>query len=791
MTEPCEYTEESRVRTLSKIRRVKKALCQGRAPEAAAFLEEIEAETLRPEEEALCKTYQKRALLDSERLQLERKLLENEEHGAWPRVRDNLADLRALARFEEQLLAKREEAIMRRIVRQHSLRYLDLAGSVLHMGDCDYYYLRDGCPTWLLADGKTVALPTVLDRWAIVRLLDCVSARGKGAIVFRVEEDFEFMDFMVWEDSFWLAGKRGEVYAVTPDGANFQVAYPPCPHLRAQDTVVGGVLAPPDHLWLRVSTPQDKFSRVIVLDLKQRTLCELGEGVSLSRNFSDGSLRIFRAAQPSALAINKNRLARQEILPNSADMDDIPDSSIPSPRVFIHGPDGRQLSLPGSAGLGDSRDLFRAYSTFHKKIREKINGRGDSPLATDGEGNGEIEVDHSSDAGIYNCLSSPGLAVSKGAGCVFSHQLDNDNNRHLRALSLPPNEVNEKWRVDGVAPLIFVSDYRGERVRALFVNDGRGVTVAALESRKPASWPRQRPAAPGLRLDLGALTCFWTPEDKDALISAWCAKLQKQTPTEQQVTFARLLAVKDLNQLMAFYSAILRTHLLKRFPNAYWEIAKIDPKYPDIVVGLSSYYARIDRIAESLKVIEKFDFTAVPAEQAEHIYHLLGVARLRQGDISGAVQAWREGLERCGDTGDGCRLGELARSVEEAWPGSGDAGPEEELANYAWLLQVMEQADNYLRAGEGDKVLALLDCERHWFIATRHSVARLVQACLLREPTGDAEQLQWLINLSYFVAHEDESRTIADPCLLPPRLRLPPQRLKEWHEKARQWLERA
>ncbi len=290
--------EERRALSLAKIRQVKETLRQGRAPEAAALLPAIEVDNLQPEEEALLKTYRKRASIDSERLRLERELLENEENAAWPRVRETLVALRELARFEEQFLAKREQAINRRIVRQYRLRYLDLAGCSLHLGDTDYSRYREQCRPWLFAGDETVALPAVHGPWVIIRLLDGKSAVGKGAVVFRVEAGLELMDFMVWEGCFWLAGRRGEVFVVALNGSSLQAVYPSCNQLIEKEVVEAVLLAPPQHLWLQVRDPQFENGRAMVLDLKKRSLREIGEGINLQRLTGEDPLRIFRTQNP-------------------------------------------------------------------------------------------------------------------------------------------------------------------------------------------------------------------------------------------------------------------------------------------------------------------------------------------------------------------------------------------------------------------------------------------------------------------------------------------------------------
>lgn len=156
--------------------------------------------------------------------------------------------------------------------------------------------------------------------------------------------------------------------------------------------------------------------------------------------------------------------------------------------------------------------------------------------------------------------------------------------------------------------------------------------------------------------------------------------------------------------------------------------------------------------------------------------------------MAGAVQAWLAGRKY---PGQGlCDLSTLIAAIEPAAILLKGATPKTALSDLAWLIQTLPQADGHLRAGRGEEVRKLLYRNRHWQIATHHSHARLVQACLLREPRNGAEEFQWLLVMAFYEEMCSCRHRLIPSRPLPPAYRIDDTTMDALREEARKWLDR-
>jgi hypothetical protein len=308
--------------------------------------------------------------------------------------------------------------------------------------------------------------------------------------------------------------------------------------------------------------------------------------------------------------------------------------------------------------------------------------------------------------------------------------------------------------------------------------------VLPLSSEVPDVEPRQHPGR--LPMSDPVMICGRTRGQSGARRVAFMGMIEDHEETQRAAVVSRMARDHE-NDPDAIVDLAQAVDMIGHGDLADEVLSGARSRHPD---STSLRLERAGRAAdrrewtEVSRALEGGQPTDLEDHRARHYHHLLGIARLCQGDPEAACEAWRAGLVHDGEC-DLDSLQELADAMRSREV-SADPGAGGSLA--ARLAAVIRFADLALSRGDDVEVIAALD--RPWVRRAEdiQSTLRLAEAYLRHEGSDAAYRFDkrlCLATLCSMHEHADVRRSGFDLT----ELAWPPDRVDETVERAGAWLD--
>ncbi len=414
-------------------------------------------------------------------------------------------------------------------------------------------------------------------------------------------------------------------------------------------------------------------------------------------------------------------------------------------------------------------------------VRAEVTARG--TRLTSG-----IELPRAMRRGANQIASS----LEAGLGFVLAHS--DDLVRELVAVEVSGGRLRELYRVAVPYRTRLVTD-RGSRRVWLLADGEDGFSLHPLAAEPPAGLPHEEiPAGDDSELP-----------DVDGPFACWDFPAGAiQGRLKQGLGIHRTASVKKARRMLEELAAdgiedpyrlvfLCRCMRQEKFPKRVTEpfIRSQTKRFPDhagFALLLAETAAAEGRWQELLQILEPIEITPrdVTDCYVQHYYHLLGLARLRAGEIEAAAAAFAEGLEH--ERYGLCNLRSLSLLTQPMpeTPAPADWGPHQPVVRQ--LLGAIRVADRALLAGDAAAARAALERPAVWREVEVQSAARLAAAHLETRAATPAERFAKRVGLAFFRDAMNRQPGMRRELFLP-GLTWDAARLAELDDRAATWLD--
>lgn len=426
----------------------------------------------------------------------------------------------------------------------------------------------------------------------------------------------------------------------------------------------------------------------------------------------------------------------------------------------LHHPSGRRVQA-AKMWLPDHRA---------SRFAANVEGRPLVALVDLSEKAGEVRAKQEAEHQAFISSSPLGVLYASGGqtdGGIAIYPTSNTTLPHAAAVALLEertyvllsggNQCGVMWfdgqpRTDGgyeagtrYFPLnaVLVQDVDGQRVRVL-VYTPEGLRISAVEEGDPDAknvvWQEHYAAVlsmDGMDFDLGCASNAQSTEDGVALLQA----LRAMAPADRETWIAgfRVKQAADVNGQFQLAKAIGELGDVARALALINELVELHPDHPQSRFSQAWGESEEGNWAEVWTLLNGVDTAGMPADEAQHAAHLLGIAGLRTGHWNEGCHILRQATHLPGGS---CNLNAVAAVLDTV---RGDEVPEAMTDSRSYLMlrtgklvRSILAADAHLAAGEPAVAVVDLDHATVWRGQDVQSAARLAEANLASGAPGFA-----------------------------------------------------
>ena len=656
------------------------------------------------------------------------------------------------ARWQAEL-----EGLRAAIRQQWRQRTFDNPGPDLDLRDVTPSHFTEDAAVWLTEDGAHLVLCDAHGPWVFVRVVDLAAERVVRALAMRAPESLgSHLGHAVDGETLWVVGERGHFLRLSM-GDWEVVQFRSLREILPEGLLLERAVPLPGSafLWAHSRIPNEG-NNLCVVDIDAWRVRRQVSG--------EGWICPVLGAQ-----------APQMVCPRLLE-----------PGARLHSATGRPVGdLPVRRWV----------------LGSAVHPGGSGLLLLVGEEGGEEPGDDLAllevgDAGCGQLLTLPEghpdtahtVATALRDRLAYALVSSFDSGRTLVAVRATRAGLRRAYSRSVADTALLVQDARSQRV-ALLQPTPRGIEGVLLGARPPeegqSDLVEDRAVLPSVN---PPFICGWpagAPRTKSHVL---VVELERRDPRERRdfVRSYRHRHESDPQELLALLLA------LRQIPGEHetaeglssW-LAERFPDDPATVLIRAGGCAETRQWAELRRIVGAADLRRLDDGTAQHLHHLLGIARLHAGDRQGALAAWRAGMRRLG----ACQLEEClplaiplpARLQPKHW------GPGQPVVRQ--LMGAVHVADQALARGDVEGALAAIDRPVVWRASELQSSARLAEAHL--RSVRASSWFHAALALARFLslhAGDSFSRWRELPF---PEATWEPSRLDELSRRCSAWLERA
>lgn len=332
----------------------------------------------------------------------------------------------------------------------------------------------------------------------------------------------------------------------------------------------------------------------------------------------------------------------------------------------------------------------------------------------------------------------------------------------LYGLSRRGNALRRRWKAESLGGFLCLQDPARRRAFALFpTTDGCGLTELG-------------PGAPE-RLSQSTDYEHRLPRLSGPFLCDTVG-LQIPSPVMQQLSrvpfipraevgpFLAALRAKHAGDPSALLAMTDFTPGKQRAEHAEFIRARF-PEHPLLPMRLADAAAQDNSWQAAAEALRHVQIDLLPERGRRHALHLLGIVRLRGGDLDGAEQAFTQAAQSPGQcTIDRCLawLSALRQPPEPPELIERTADP----SFCGMLVRLLRMVDSLLEHGAPEAAVRALEHPMIWALEERQTLARLTAAYLRLSPSGGLPLFHKTLALARFCAWHEEPFLADNLCLL-------------------------
>ena len=639
---------------------------------------------------------------------------------------------------------------------------------------------ESGC---LLSDRSTLVFGTSHDRWVFLRFFSLAEQAFKRVVLLRTPHPMSLERISPVGNTLWLVGERGDTLEVGLEPLQIHSWQEAASFVSSEKVIEDVWLFPKSRLlWFQLSSGGAKldFSNV-VMDLDRQRVSKLkgflgfpmvvnarGRFLIGFQKYGDRELKLFSEQGKFLWSFDLSR-----------------GQSVHSISMHPNGKDFLILPFRPKEFWGETTiDSLRSAPNMCLEIRPERGNTYPPVLIEDSDGEADHSVFTSFDSGVvFVRFMESILADSKTILAAFK-----DVGGRFELLFRIPIPERTLFFCDEFSNVFVATKIRSDKFNAIFLNE----SSPDLQGDRTDS---SKKVFPELRGDF--LPCYFLPRNS-TFVSKYEDFILNAEPKRADEIFREMKTpgshspdeIDSFRWALYWSSSYDRANELKEFLGANY------PDHPCVRQDSASQAAHDENWEEVVRLLEGF----LPDDEEEednicHLYHLLGIAFFRMGNIEKALSAWEEGKLYGEDPCNLCDCIEFAQLAlgktnegvkdDEARAGAG-AGVEDAMQKAFKHCEAIEDALAHERWRDVVETIWKMDAISigNFQIQARLSYALLKQISIPRT-------LEWFfkaVSLGNYCQMTDNKITVKPP-VFPPRFKIwSESRLNDVAMQAKQWL---
>lgn len=212
----------------------------------------------------------------------------------------------------------------------------------------------------------------------------------------------------------------------------------------------------------------------------------------------------------------------------------------------------------------------------------------------------------------------------------------------LQAYGATESGLQRIWRTRCAQGCVFVQDLGAQHVRALFPTRG-GLALAKL-GRTPPAVPQGGESTRELPSLSGRLWCQADPLELPGAVQQQLRERRTDAQRRELIEQLRAQYAPDVAVLLAMTTWVL---LAQRSRHLDF-IEGLHPGHPLLAYYRTDLAVAQQSFAEAGRYIEAIEVEQLPPRIRRHFLHLVGIVRMRAGNLRGARQAWKRAARQPG-----------------------------------------------------------------------------------------------------------------------------------------------
>lgn len=212
----------------------------------------------------------------------------------------------------------------------------------------------------------------------------------------------------------------------------------------------------------------------------------------------------------------------------------------------------------------------------------------------------------------------------------------------LHAYGATESGLHRLWRTRCAHGCVFVQDLGAQHVLALFPT-GSGLALTKL-GRTPPGAPQDGDSAQELPSLSGRMWCQSEPLELPGAVQQQLREQRTAAQRRELIEQLRAQYATDVNMLLAMTS---RVSLAQRSGHLDF-VERLFPDHPLLAYYRTDLAMEQQSFAEAGRYVAAIEVARLPRRIQRHFFHLLGIVRMRAGDLRGARRAWKRAARQPG-----------------------------------------------------------------------------------------------------------------------------------------------
>lgn len=290
----------------------------------------------------------------------------------------------------------------------------------------------------------------------------------------------------------------------------------------------------------------------------------------------------------------------------------------------------------------------------------------------------------------------------------------------LHAYSATESGLQHVWRTRCAQGCVFVQDLGAQHVLALFPT-GSGLTLAKL-GRTPPVVPQEDDGERELPDFSGRLWCQSEPLELPGAVQQQLRERRTAAQTRELIEQLRAQYATDVNVLLAMTPRVLPSQRSGHLDF----VERLSPGHLLLAYYRADLAVQQQSFEEAGRWVAAIEVERLPQRIRRHFLHLLGIVRMRAGDLREARQAWKRAARYPGQ----CRVEACLQWLDALHAAHRPIKEARNPSRMQVLAHGLRSAERDLARGDFEKARRCLEHPEILAAAETQSLARLAAAYL-------------------------------------------------------------